>query len=340
MAIKLKKIGDQVIVITGASSGIGLCTAKLAAERGAKVVLSSRDEDDLRHAVDEIRATGGDVIYCAADVADRDAIERVADAAVREFGRIDTWVNDAGVSVYGLLEDIPVADARRLFDTNYWGVVNGSLAALPHLRQNGGGALINVGSTTSDRAIPLQGHYSASKHAVKGFTDALRMEVEKEGAEISVTLIKPGAIDTPYPEHARNYMDAEPKHPAPVYAPEVVAETILFCAEHPRRDMFAGGGGKLQSVMNRAPRATDKYMERTMFSQQKKTGEPTRSDRQDTLWEPHPDDAAERGTYPGHVAKRSLYTQASMHPIATLLGAAAIGVGLTMAARSRNGRTS
>jgi NAD(P)-dependent dehydrogenase (short-subunit alcohol dehydrogenase family) len=337
MAVELRKVSDQVIVITGASSGIGLCTAKLAAARGATVVLCARDEADLRRAVDEIRERGGEAIFAVADVADREAMERVAATAEHEFGRIDTWINDAGVSTYGLLEEVPVADARRLFDTNYWGVVNGSLAALTHLRHDGG-ALINIGSTVSDRALPLQGHYSASKHAVKGFTDALRMELERSGVPVSVTLIKPGAIDTPYPAHARNYMDVEPRHPTRVYTPDVVAEAILFCAEHPRRDMSAGAGGKLRSVMNRVPRLADRYMKRTMFSGQRDDTRPTRADRQDALWESHPDDAAERGMQPGRVSKRSLYTRASMHPLATLVGVAVVGAGVMMAARSANGR--
>ncbi|HEX2219445.1 MAG TPA: SDR family NAD(P)-dependent oxidoreductase, partial [Gemmatimonadales bacterium] len=167
MKHKLKPIGEQVIVITGASSGIGLATAKLAAERGGRVVLVSRDEEDLAAAAGEIRASGGWATYQVADVADYRAMQRVARQVVVELGRIDTWVNNAGVTVYGLIEEVPIEDARRLFETNYWGVVNGSLAALPHLRTDGG-ALINVGSVLSDTGYPLQGHYTASKHAVKG----------------------------------------------------------------------------------------------------------------------------------------------------------------------------
>ena len=121
----------------------------------------------------------------------------------------------AAVAIYGRIEDVSLEDARRLFETNYWGVVNGSLAALPHLRQSGG-ALINIGSVLSETGYPLQGHYAASKHAVKGFTDSLRLELEKEDAPVVVTLIQPAAIDTPYPEHARNYLATEPQHVPPV----------------------------------------------------------------------------------------------------------------------------
>ncbi|HKP15089.1 MAG TPA: SDR family oxidoreductase, partial [Gemmatimonadaceae bacterium] len=226
MAIRLKPIKDQVIVITGASSGIGLATALEAAHRGARVVLASRDEADIKKAADQIIAEGGQATPVACDVGDQLSMESLAEQAIVAYDRIDTWVNNAGVSIYGKIEEVPLDDAHRLFETNYWGVVHGSLAALPHLKLHGG-ALINVGSELSETAIPLQGHYAASKAAVKGFTDTLRMELHKEGAPISVTLIQPAAIDTPYPEHAMNYLGVEPKHAPPVYAPEIVAEAIL-----------------------------------------------------------------------------------------------------------------
>ena len=332
MAVQLKRLDQQVIVITGASSGIGLTTAKMAASRGARVVLAARDEPDLRVAVDAIRGEGGEAILVVADVAVQGSVDEIAATAVREFGGFDSWVNNAGLSIYGPIEEVPVDDARRLFDVNYWGVVHGSLAALPFLKERGG-ALINIGSVLSDRAIPLQGHYSASKHAVKAFTDSLRMELEKENAPVSVTLVKPGAIDTPYPEHARNYMEAEPKHPPPVYAPEVVAETILFCTEHARRDVIVGGGGKMTAAMDAIPRVADRYMRATMFDQQKRR-EASRPGRRDTLYSPSSGDARERGEYPGRVMQSSLYTRATLRPVATLLGVAAVGVGMAFAARS------
>ena len=190
MPIRLKPIKEQVIVITGASSGIGLATALEAGRRGAQVVLASRDEMDIQKAANQITAEGGKALAVVADVADQGAMESLAEQAVVEFSRIDTWVNNAGVSIYGKLEEVPLDDAQRLFETNYWGVVNGSLAALPHLKLNGG-ALINVGSELSETAMPLQGHYAASKHAVKGFTDTLRMELHHDGVPVSVTLIQP-----------------------------------------------------------------------------------------------------------------------------------------------------
>ena len=179
MPIRLKPIKEQVIVITGASSGIGLATALEAGRRGASVVLASRDETDIQKAADQITAEGGKALAVMADVADQGAMESLAEQAVVAFDRIDTWVNNAGISIYGKLEEVPMDDAQRLFETNYWGIVNGSLAALPHLKLHGG-ALINIGSELSETAMPLQGHYAASKHAVKGFTDTLRMELQRK----------------------------------------------------------------------------------------------------------------------------------------------------------------
>jgi NAD(P)-dependent dehydrogenase (short-subunit alcohol dehydrogenase family) len=333
MAIRLKPIKDQVIVITGASSGIGLATALEAARRGARVVLASRDEADIKQAADQITAAGGRATPVVVDVGDQASVEALAEQAIVAYDRIDTWVNNAGVTVYGLIEEVPVDDARRLFDTNYWGVVNGSLAALPHLRAEGG-ALINVGSVLSDTGYPLQGHYTASKHAVKGFTDSLRLEVEKSGAPVSITLIQPAAIDTPYPEHARNYLGVEAKHMAPVYAPEVVAKAILRCAESPERNVLVGGSGKVFSTSEKfAPRLFDLLKEATGFAGQR-TDTPARGE--DTLFRPRPDDGRVRGNYPGHVMGTSAYTEARLHRGTALLGLAVLGAGLLVASRARH----
>lgn len=147
----------------------------MAAERGAKLVLAARSKATLLDVVEEIHSMGEEVISVVADVGDRAQVETIAQEAIAKFGRIDTWINDAGVSIYGRLDQVNENDSRKLFDTNFWGVVNGSLTALPYLRASRS-ALINIGSEVSDAVIPLQGMYSASKHAVKGFTDALRVE--------------------------------------------------------------------------------------------------------------------------------------------------------------------
>jgi short-subunit dehydrogenase len=249
MANTLKPLNEQVIVITGASSGIGLATAELAAKRGAKLVLAARSEHALRTIALELRTLGCDAIHVVADVSDRKQVEKIARTTIANHGRIDTWINNAGVSIYGRLDEVADADNRRLFDINFWGVVNGSLVALEHMRRDGG-ALINVGSEVSDAVAPLQGIYSASKHAVKGFTDALRVETENvDKSPLSITLIQPTAVDTPYPQHAKNYMDREPKLPSPQIEPEKVAEAILRAATHRTRDVRVGAMAKLNTTM-------------------------------------------------------------------------------------------
>ena len=322
MGIKLKNLRNQVMVVTGASSGIGRATAEMAAERGARVVLSSRNEAELKKAVDGIRERGGVAVHLVADVADPDAMEQLAKRALAEFGTIDTWVNNAGVGLYGRTTEVPLADKRRMFDINFWGVVHGCRAAVPILRQRGG-ALVNIGSVTSDRAVPLLGIYSASKHAVKGYTDALRMELEEEDAPISVSLVNPSSTNTPFTEHAGNYMDSQPEYGPPVYAPEAVARAILRCAERPTRNITVGGGGKMMAVMGAvAPRLTDTVMERTMFEAQKKDAPPYH--HRGSLDAPQ---ANERryGSTEHYVMKRSAYTSAAMSDVGRLLPALALG---------------
>jgi short-subunit dehydrogenase len=329
MKYKLKPLEQQVMVITGASSGIGLVTARMAARRGARVVLAARSEEALEEICADI---GPNAAYVAADVGKEEDLQRVAELARARFGSFDTWVNNAGVSIYGRLLDIPMEDQRKLFETNFWGVVYGSRIACQYLRGHGG-ALINIGSTVSDRAIPLQGIYSASKHAVKGFTDALRMELEEENSPISVTLIKPAGIATPYIDHAKNYMDRKPSLPPPVYAPENVAEAILHAAETPVRDLFVGSGGKGMSAMGHyAPRLMDKYMESSMFESQKR--EEPEERRPDGLYGAT-NDPRERGPYPGHVQETSFYTKAVMNPVLTGALMLAAGLAATQYARSR-----
>lgn len=335
MAIKLKPLREQVIVITGASSGIGLATARRAAQAGAKLVLAARSEDDLATVVGELTNKGAEAIHVAADVGRRAEVQRIADAARQHFGRIDTWVNDAGVSIYGRLEEVAEDDHRRLIETNFWGVVNGSLVALPQLKRQGG-ALINIGSVLSDMAIPLQGMYSASKHAVKGFTDALRMELEHEGAPVSVTLIKPAAINTPYTEHAKNYTANQPALPPPVYEPEEVAGAILYAAAHPKRDIFVGSAAKLMSMTSRtAPRVADKLGEMMYNQQMRKDGQARRSEG---LQQPGRGGRA-HGDHRGYVMKRSFYSRASRHPVLTGLAVAAVGAtAYTLATQRRSRR--
>ena len=245
-----KPLDQQAIVITGASSGIGLATATLAAERGASLMLLARSQQALQRIRDALSAGGATVDFAVVDVADRDALERAAETVMRRHGRIDTWINNAGASIYARLEEGTEEDHRRLFETNFWGVVNGSLVALPYLRRSGG-ALVNLGSELSEAVIPLQGMYCASKHAVKGFTDALRVEVEElDEAGVSITLIQPTAVNTPYPQHARNYMDREPKLPGVPIDPFQVAQAILDAATNGGRDVKVGAMASVDIAIN------------------------------------------------------------------------------------------
>jgi short-subunit dehydrogenase len=326
MKIKLKDLRDQVIVITGASSGIGLVTARMAGRQGAKVVLASRDEQCLRQLEHEINSSGGQAFAVPCDVTRQDEVYRLAEETLGRFGRFDTWVNDAGGSVFGRILDVPVEEERKLFELNYWGVVYGSRIAAEHLRHSGG-ALINLGSVASDAAIPLQAAYCASKHAVKAFTDVLRMELEKDGAPVSVTLIKPTAIDTPFFKHAKTYMEAQPIEPSPMYAPDVVAEAILHAAQEPVRDLLVGDLALVQSSMAKyTPRVGDMYGKAMMFEGQKEQRQPEGRDNQ--IFDRPSGYLRERGGYDRVVFETSPYTKAAMHPVIT--GALTLGAGLAI----------
>jgi len=322
MPAKLKPLADQVIVITGASSGIGLTTARKAAKAGAAVVLVARNEQALQAVAEEINALGGRAHAVAADVGDAEAVEAAARAAIARFGGFDTWVNVAGVGLYGDLAKVSLADHEQLFRTNYFGVVHGSLEAVRHLKdKRDGGAVINVGSVLSDVAVPLLGAYSASKHAVKGFTDALRTELIRDGAPVSVTLVKPSSISSPFTDHARNYMDAAPKVPPPIYAPEVVADSILYAATHPVRQTTVGAGGRQMALLGAAaPKLADRVYAAVMPRLAKRKGDkPTR----DNLHEAGVDGRARTDAYGGR--KFSVYSSAQRHPGLTFgLGALAL----------------
>ena len=324
MAVKLKPIDRQVIVITGATSGNGLATAREAVARGAAVVLAARNQAALERIAGELRASGGRVAICRADVGLDEDVERIAEVAIDAFGGFDTWVNDAAAATYGKMEKTSMDDHRRVFDVNYFGLVKGSLLAAAHLRARGG-AIINVGSVLSDRSGILQGPYSATKHAVKAATDALRMELAEDGAPVSVTLIKPSAMHTPYPEHARNYMDEPARLPPILYDPRLVADAILFAAEHPKRQLYVGFFGYLISLGGRfAPSVTDVLM--TMWGRRLQTDaeQPPDPAINDNLYEPRQDGAVD-GHQDYYVRSWSLWLEAQKHPLAATAATAAAG---------------
>lgn len=244
-----RPVNDQVVVIAGASSGIGRETALQFADAGARVVLAARNERALETLADDIRAEGGRALAVATDVRDPAQVERLAQRAIDHFGRIDTWVNNAAIGHYGTVETTPLPEMHAVFDTVYWGTVHGIKAALARMKATGG-VIINVASVVADLPVPLQSSYVAAKHAVKGFTNSLRIELMHAHVPISLVLIKPPSVDTPFFENARSRMGVAAKPIPPVYDPSVVARTIVHSAEHPRREVAIGGIGKLLVSMH------------------------------------------------------------------------------------------
>ncbi len=342
MPTTLKPLAEQTLVITGATSGIGLAIAEAAVAAGANVMLAARNAEALdeigRRLGSDFRLDGGGggkkrrprgrVASLAGDVADPEYADRLASATIAHFGGFDTWINDAAAATYGTLMETPVTDQRRVFEVGYWGTVKGSLAALAHLHEKGG-AIINIGSVLGTRAMIQQGPYSAMKHAVKGFTDALRTEVMEGKLPVSVTLIKPAAMHTPYPDHARNRMETPAKLPPVIYDPRLVARAVLFAAETPRRDLTVGGFG-LGAVVGDfvMPGLLDKAM--ALFgtaAQQSDRRTPAAS--ADNLYQPRKDGSIENDE-PQHVRRRSLWLEAQLKPLAAL-GIAGAGFGLLAA---------
>jgi short-subunit dehydrogenase len=320
MKIKLKPLSKQVMVITGATSGIGLATARRAAKEKIKLVLGARNTEALQKIQSDL-SSRTEVEIVTVDVGNEQEVRQLAEIALKKFGRIDTWVNNAGLSIYGRIEQSDLADERRLFDTNYWGVVHGCRIALEHLKEHGG-AIINVGSILSDQAIPLQSAYTASKHAVKGFTDSLRMEIAHAHLPISVTLIKPSGINTPFTQHAKNNMDHEPSLPPPVYSAELVADAILYAAQNSIRDFTVGGGGRVMTFFGQCcPSWMDSIMSLTMFKGQKKDSLSDTS-KPHSLYEAQHDGNV-RGDYTGFVHPVSLYHTIRKYPKTSLAVAGA-----------------
>ncbi len=329
MRITLKPLNQQTIVITGATSGIGLATAQAAARRGANLVLAARSEEALQQIVRDLSSTGTNAIYVVTDVSKHSDIENLAHQAITKFGGFDTWVNNAGQGLWGRLEEVSDADHRQLFDINFWGVVYGSITALRTLKKRGG-ALINLGSVASDFAFPIQGMYSTTKHAIKGFTDALRRELRDEDAPVSVTLIQPAAIGTPFALHAKNITQTEARLPPPIYAPEDVARTILLAAEHPRRALHVGGAGKIMGIFSRLTPGLVDTGSSLMIKSQYKRGQPN-TVRDGSLYAPGRDGQV-RGDQ--KFIRRSGYTALVVNPIASLLvlaGIASAGFGIVWA---------
>lgn len=284
--IQLKPINQQVVAVVGASSGIGRETALQFAKRGAKVVVAARTESGLRSLVEEIQSLGGDAIYVLADVSNFEQVKAIADKAVQVYGRLDTWVHAAATGVLAPFEKITPEEFKRVIDVNLTGQAYGAMAALPHLKREGRGALIHISSVEARRAIPLQSPYSASKHGVEGLLESLRVELMHEGIPISVTNIMPSVINTPYYNKVRTKLGVKPTGVPPYYQPSLVADAILYTAEHPTRDFIVGDVGKVVDLLQKvSPQLFDALLVLIGFPGQR-TDEPKSEDAPDNVFEP------------------------------------------------------
>lgn len=263
---RYKHLHEQTLVITGASSGIGLAAARRAAQAGARVVLVSRNEAVLQRTCDEIREQGGQATYAVADVGDPQQVAGIVDVAVAQFGGFDTWVNNAGVVVFSRLKDLPLEEHQRLFQTNYWGTVHGSQAAVDHFRTRPhGGTIINIASINAELPVPILSAYSASKAAVKAYSDALRMELMHERLPVRVSVIKPSGISTPISDHGLSHMPDRGRVMPPLYDVQLVADAILAAAQRPIREVTIGEAGVLSTMAWKiAPSMSDHLMSRLL----------------------------------------------------------------------------
>ena len=312
--IRLKPVREQVVVVMGASSGIGRATAARFAEEGAQVVVAARGEVGLRSLVEEIRAAGGTACAEVADVTDPAQVQRVAERAVTEYGRLDTWVHAAGVLLVAPFEETTPEEFRRVVDVNLMGQVYGAKAALPHLKRQGG-ALIHISSMGARRGVPLQTAYCASKHGIDGFLETLRMEVEREDLPVSVTNVMPATINTPLFDQARTKIGVKPVAPPPIYQPEIVVDAVLYAAQHPVRDLVVGGSAKALILAEKlAPRLVDALMVRFGFEAHD-TGQPKPADAPDNLFAPLDGYDTAHGGFDASAWSRSLYTSLQRLPL-------------------------
>lgn len=286
--MQLKPIAQQVVAVVGASSGIGRETALQFAKRGAKVVVAARSQSGLESLVEEIRHAGGQAIFVVADVAEFEQVKAIADRAIETYGRIDTWVQVAAIGVMAAFEQLTPEEFKRVIDVDLMGQVYGAMVALPHLKREGRGALIHISSMEGRRALPLQSAYSSAKHGIEGFLESLRVELKHEGIQISVTSVKPSVINTPFYNHVRTKLGVKPTGIPPYYQPSLVADAILYVAEHSTRDFIVGDIGKGLDLLQRlSPQLMDAILLLIAFPGQR-TNQPKSESAADNVFEPMP----------------------------------------------------
>ena len=333
--VKLKPVEEQVVVLMGASSGIGRETALRFARKGARVVVSARGEEGLDSLVEEIRAEGGDASYVVAEVTDFDQVKAVADRAVEEYGRLDSWVHLAAVGLFTTFEQTTPEEFERVIDVNLMGQVYGAMAALPHIKREGRGALIHISSVEAKRSFPLHSAYGASKHGIDGFLETLRVELRHEGWPISVTQVMPATINTPFFDKGRSKLGVKAVGIPPIYEPGTVADTILYAAENPARDLVCGGAAQALILNQRlSPRMLDAILATRAGFAPQKTEEPRSEDDPDNLYAPiRGHDTAKNGF---RALSRSFYNWMEMHPVVRRGAAVGTALGLLTALRRRS----
>ena len=296
------------MVVTGASSGVGRAVARAAGERGAKVVVGARGEEGLNAAVEEIERAGSEALAVAGDVAEREYNEELVRAALERFGRIDTFVANAIVTVYAEVEHLEPDELRRVLDVNFFGVANGYWAALPALKESHG-TFLHVSSALAYRGIPLQAAYCSSKAAARTFLESARVELQKHDHDVAISLVLPGAINTPQFDRDRQKIGKQPQPVPPIYEPEPYAEAVLCCAEKPIRELpVSWGAQKLLWGQKLSPRAGDWMLRRIGWKNQH-TDEAKPVDSPDNLFEPLPGDPGAHGRFDGQAKTSTIWTR-------------------------------
>lgn len=317
----------RVVVVTGASAGVGRATAVAFARKGAAVGLLARGADGLEGARKDVEAAGGRALVVSADVADPEQVERAAAAVEASFGPIDVWVNNAMATILSRFTEITPDEYRRATDVTYLGVVWGTMAALRRMLPRDHGVIVQVGSALAYRGIPLQAPYCGAKHAIQGFTESLRCELLHRSSKVRLTMVQLPALNTPQFDWGRSRMQRRPKPVPPIYQPELAADAIVWSVHHPRRELYAGGSTVLTILGDKlAPGLADRYLARTGYESQQ-TAEPAEDDPGDNLFEPVHGDRGAHGRFDAEALTRSAQLSATKHRrVLTLVGLAAVGV--------------